>query len=371
MLEAAVQRALDLGEVGLQVAVYERGRLLAEASAGTTGPTGRPVGAETVFPVFSISKAFTAIAIHVLAERGHLDYDAPVAEVWPEFASNGKRAITVRHVLVHRAGLPEMPVGITVRDLCDWDWVVERLAGAAPLCEPGTRNAYMPYTYGYILGEIVRRADPRHRPFGAFMAEEVCGPLGIDAFWIGLPAEARGRVAMLSYPAPPAPSPPDSIHGRAAPVEVGFLPEVYNRPDVQAACIPAAGGIGSARSVARLFAMLAGGGTLDGVRLLSEATVISFLRPRPGGDGGDLTFGSAMPIGLGGILLDPCGYIPRPAGARRVLSHFGAGGSFAYADLDTGRAFAITHNRMFSRAPVPVAEHPYTMIAEAALGTSA
>ncbi len=367
-IDAALAEARRHGESAVQLAAMVHGEPREQAWTGSARPDrDQPVDASTLFPVFSVSKAFTAVAVHVLAENGLVDYDAPLSRYWPEYAQNGKDGITVRHVLIHRAGVPQMPQGMTVERLVDWEWMTAALEREAPLCAPGTRNTYMGYTYGFLLGELVRRADPAHRPFGRFLQEEVCAPLGIDEFWIGLPPSELGRVATLFYPSPAPLSSPDSVHGRSAPAAVGFFPDVYNLPAVQTACIPGSNGIGSARSVVRLFAMLAGRGELDGTRLLSEERVMGFLEPRPGGDDDDLTFGSPMPIGMGGMLLNPVGYVRTVPGAR-VLAQFGAGGTLGYADLDSGLSFAICHNRMFAKPALGTVAAPFEQLGEALLG---
>jgi CubicO group peptidase (beta-lactamase class C family) len=368
-VEAAVARAVELGERGVQVAAYLDGELVVDTWTGAADLDGvSPVDGDTLFPVFSVSKAFTAVAVHILVERGLVEYDAPLARYWPEYGRLGKEAITVRHVLIHRAGAPQMPEDVTVERFCDWDWMIRRLGELEPLTVPGTRNSYSGYVYGFQLAEVVQRVDPKGRPFGVFVREEICEPLGIDAFWIGLPESERSRVATLSYPNQPPPSPPESVHARQAPAQILTGPAVYNRPEIQAACIPAANGIGNARSVARLFAMLANGGELDGVRLLPEELVRSFLAPRPGGDDHDLTFDGTMAIGMGSLLRDPAGYIRQPPVGARVLSQFGAGGSLGYADLDAKLAFGFCHNRMFARPKLDGSDSPWAELGDVLRG---
>src|SRR5262249_2602758 len=143
--------------------------------------------ADAVFPVFSVSKAVTALAVHLQAERGLLDVEAPIAAYWPEYAANGKERVTIRHVLSHRGGVPELPPDVTPERVADWDWMVARLAEAEPLFEPGTTNAYHSLSFGWLLGEVVCRTDPEGRPFARFVQEELCAPLRIESFWFGIP----------------------------------------------------------------------------------------------------------------------------------------------------------------------------------------
>jgi CubicO group peptidase (beta-lactamase class C family) len=295
----------------------------------------------------------TAFAVHIQAERGLLDLDAPLARYWPEYAQNGKERITARQVLSHRAGVPQMPADVTPESLGDWDWVTSRLAEIAPLYPAGTTNAYHSMSFGFLLGELVRRTDPKQRAFAEFVQQELCAPLGVDSFWFGIPAEVEPRVAAVSFPDRPPVAPPDAPVQLAVPQEVALVPEVFNRADVHRASIPAVGGIGNARSLARLFAPLANGGG----RFLSEDRVKSLLEPRADFDGHDATYGWRLPVGTGGFWLEAPGVAE---GVERVLSHPGAGGTVAWAELDSGLTVAICHDRMFGA----VAEHPFTAIAE-------
>jgi CubicO group peptidase (beta-lactamase class C family) len=364
-VEEALGVALRRGEIGVQVAAYAGDELVVDSWAGTVaeGPDAEPVGRSTVFPIFSVTKAVTATAVHIQAERGLIEYEAPVATYWPEYGTKGKEAITVRHLLTHRAGVPQMPSDVTPERLGDWYWIVERLADVEPICPPGTQNTYLSYTFGWLLGEVVRRTDPLHRPFPRFVEEVICRPLGVDAFWIGIPPEVEPRVAVLSRPeGKPMPA-PDSVEYLAAPPQVQFYPPIYNRPDVHQAAIPAAGGIADARSVARLFALLANRGELGGVRLLSEERVLSFLEPRPDTNAYDPTHnGPGNAIGIGGYHLNRFlnleasarGPISPGGLSRRVLCHAGSGGSIGWADVDARVSMAICHNRQFNDMSTPV-----------------
>jgi CubicO group peptidase (beta-lactamase class C family) len=351
----AIERALELaisdgGEVGLQVAAYVGGEMGVVPWAGIVDPgTQDLVSGETLFNVFSTTKVATEVALHIQAERGYVDYYSPIATYWPEFGRNGKEKGTVYDVLTHRLGLPLMPATVTPERMCDWEWMTSQIAMMHPLFEPGTHTVHMPYTFGWIAGEIVRRTDPSHRAFGVFVQQEICEPLHIDSLWLGIPAEAEPRVArILDLPANAlANIPPDAILNAAIPLSVQPRQDVFGRSDVRRSCHPGAGGIMNARSLARLFAMLACGGELDGVRLLSEDRVRSFTVQRPPVDFDPIYSGQRGSIG--GFWL-PDGKMPvmAPAGqGRGIFAQPGAGGSIGWADLDARLAVGITHNRMF------------------------
>ncbi|HVW43998.1 MAG TPA: serine hydrolase domain-containing protein [Amycolatopsis sp.] len=353
-VDEELRRLVEAGETGIQVAAVVDGRLRIDAWAGRTSEGGGLVDGETLFPVFSVSKAVTATALHVQAERGLVEYDAPLARYWPEYGAHGKDGITVGHVLSHRAGVPQMPDGVSPEIICDWPEMTRRLADLEPLFPAGARNTYLSMTFGWLLGEVVRRTDPRRRPFGRFVREEVCAPLGMHDFYLGVPESEQSRVATLTFPERPPCPPAGSLVRRAVPPAVGLDPDVFNRPEVRRACVPAVGGIGNARSVARLFAMLAGGGSLNGTRLLGERRVLSFLEPRPDHLAVDEVYGKPFPVGVGGYWVTAPGVLDTAGREHRVLAHTGAGGSIAWADLDTGVAVAVCHNRMVGATPEPL-----------------
>ena len=163
-IQKQVQEAIDQlvqsgAERGLQVAVYHQGELVVDAVAGVGDPaTGRPVGSDTVFYTYSVGKAMASTLVHMLVERGMFGYDTTIAKLWPEFGAHGKETVTVRHVLTHTAGVPGVPADTTPEDLCDWDKMCSVIADTKPWWEPGTKVAYHAYTFGYIVGELVRRA---------------------------------------------------------------------------------------------------------------------------------------------------------------------------------------------------------------------
>jgi CubicO group peptidase (beta-lactamase class C family) len=337
----------------VQVAAYLGDELIVDASIGLETP-------EAVFPVFSVSKAVTALAVHIQAERGLIEYETPIAHYWPEYASNGKDAITLRQVLSHRAGVPQMPADVTPERLGDWEWITHRLAALEPLYAPGTTNAYHAMSFGWLLGEVVRRSDPRARPFAQFVQDEICAPLGVQSFWLGIPPDVGPRVATLSFPDPPPAPAADAPVGRAVPPLVSLGPEVFNRLDVLRGCVPAVGGVADARSLARIFAVFAGAGAVGSVRLLAAERVTRMLEPRPDFDGLDVTYGRRLPVGRGGLWLEAPG-VTTPGTRERILCHPGAGGTIAWAELERGLSIAICHDRMFGVPQI----HPFSAIADA------
>ena len=332
-------------EVGLQAAAYLNGELAIDAWAGIADEkSGRKVDGDTLFTVFSTTKGITATCMHILAERGKIAYDAPIARYWPEFAANGKAGATVRHALTHKVGLPLMPDDITPEKMCDWDWMCKQLAAAAPVWEPGTKTGYHAYTFGWINGEILRRVDGR--PIAKFVQDEICKPLGIKDIYMGIPDDVEGRVATLRN-APPDPNapvqPPDSLMRRAIPPIVGTTGDVFNRPDVRRASIPGAGGIVSARALARHYAMLAGLGTLGGVKVLNRERV-EMARTKQTEDR-DEVIGLPIPKAMG-YFLGGGGMGAAMGPSSRTFGHPGAGGSIGFADPEHRLAVGFTKNLM-------------------------
>ena len=368
---AIVQQALDYatregGEIGVQVAAYLDGKLVIDAWSGVADPaTGRRVDGETLFNVFSVTKAVAATALHILADRGHIEYDAPVARYWPEYGVHGKQRTTVRDVLTHRACVPQMPNGMTPERMCDWQWMTDAIAGLTPLAEPGTKTLYLSMTFGWIVGELVRRTDPKGRSLGRFVREEIAQPLGITDLWIGIPDSVEPRIAKLTDAMVPVPTeylPP--LFVASMPEAVALNPTVFERPDVRRAEVAGVGGIFNARSEARFWAMLAGGGEIDGVRLLSKEIVATLNTPRVRSEEPDpVMFGFPIPISIGGFWFGGT-YPPVTAvQSPRALCHPGQGNSIGWADPDTGLAVAICHNKLFN--PTTWQEDPLLPIARA------
>lgn len=366
-----VQQALDRatrggGEIGIQVAAYLDGKLVVDAWSGVADPaTGRPVDGETLFNVYSVTKAVAATALHILADRGHIDYTAPVARYWPEYGTHGKARTTVLDVLTHRACVPQMPDGVTPERMCDWQWMTAAIAALKPLAEPGTKTLYLAMTFGWIIGELVRRADPQRRSLGRFVREEIAGPLAISDLWIGIPDEVEPRIAKQIDAMVPVPAqylPP--LFVEAMPEQVALGPTVFERPDVRRAEVAGVGGIFNARSEARFWAMLAGGGELDGVRLLSKALVATLNTPRANSEEPDpVMFGFPIPITIGGFWFGGANPPVTAVRSPRALCHPGQGNSIGWADPDTGLAVAICHNKLFN--PATREEDPLMPVAAA------
>jgi CubicO group peptidase (beta-lactamase class C family) len=353
-LQRAIDSAIATGrEIGLQVAAYQNGKLVVDAWGGLADPaTGRLVDGDTLFNVYSVTKAVAATALHIQADRGLLDYDAPVAQYWPEYAAHGKQKTTVRDVLTHRACIPQMPEGVTPELMCDWGWMTRAIANLTPLAEPGTKTLYLSMTFGWIIGELVCRTDPKHRPLGQFVREEIAEPLGIPDLWIGIPDAVEPRIAKQINAMVPVPAeylPP--LFMASMPAAVALEPSVFERPDVRRAAVAGVGGIFTARSEARFWAMLAGGGELDGVRLLSSKLAATLNTPRARSDEFDqVMFNIPLPITIGGYWYG--GEYPPVCSAKspRAICHPGQGGSIGWADPDSGLAVAICHNRLFNPA---------------------
>ncbi len=368
-IERALERAIALGEVGVQVAAYQGDQLVVDEWIGTADEkSGVPVEADTLFSVFSASKVLIATAVHLQAERGLLSVDTPIAHYWPEYAANGKGNITLRHVLQHRGGVPQMPGGLTPEALADWDGIVGWLAEVTPLCPPGERSMYHSLSFGYILGEVVRRTDPGHRLFGDFLRDEVCFPLDIKDLWVGLPPEEEHRVATLTWGAEPPAAPqvaPSPIRQMMMPAGVAPVPEIWNTSAMRAAVIPAGSGIMTARDGARFMALLANRGELGGTRLISEERLMALTEPRPNPLEVDEGIGMITTNGIGGFFVGGKHPHTHPVIGRatHVLGHSGAGGSCAWADLDARVGVMITHNRMFGALPDD--RHPFIAVADA------
>jgi len=337
----------DQGEVGAAVCVYVNGCPVVDLWGGVADrDTARPWQRDTMPVVFSATKGVTAACIHPLVERRVIDLDAPVARYWPEFGAAGKAAVPVRWVLSHRAGLPVVEAELTRAQVYAWQPVADAIATQAPRWEPGTQHGYHVRTFGWILGEIVRRVTGMS--LGQFFAREIAAPLGLD-FFIGLPGALEPRVATM-YTAPPPTDPaqieimerftgPGTLLGKAlnGPANLAYG-DVWNSRALHAAEIPSSNGIGTARALARLYAALIG--DVDGVRLLSTDTVNAACRVQS--EGSDAVLILPTRFGVGFMLPPALGLDCPPA----CFGHPGAGGSLAFADPTRGVAFAYVMNQM-------------------------
>jgi CubicO group peptidase (beta-lactamase class C family) len=368
VVKRAIDDAVARGvETGVQVAAYLKGKLVVDTWGGVADEvTGRKVDGDTLFNVYSVTKAVAAVALHMQADRGLIEYNAPVTRYWPEYGANGKGSTTVRDVLTHRACVPQMPPNVTPERMCDWEWMTRAIATLEPIAPPGSKTLYLSMTFGWIVGELVRRTDPAHRSLGRFIREEIATPLGITDLWVGIPDSVESRIARQVNAMQPVPAeylPP--LFLASMPEQVALTPLVFERPDVRRAEVAGVGGIFNARSEARFWAMLANLGELDdGVRLLSRKLVQTFNTPRAHSDEPDqVMFNIPLPISIGGFWLGgPNTPVCSPKSSRAIC-HPGQGGSIGWADPDTGLAVAICHNRLFN-ASTP-AEDPLLPVAEA------
>ena len=369
----AVQQTLDKlvaegSEIGVQVCAWLGEEQIVDCWAGLADrDAGTPVDGDTLFNVYSVTKAVTATALHIQVERGLVEYDTPVSTYWPEFAQAGKQNVTVRQVLSHVSGVLRMPPDVTPELMTNWDWMCTRIAEMPGAFPAGSRSSYQSMTFGWLVGEVVRRTDPKRRPFGQFVREEIAEPLGATDLWLGILGAAEPRVAKLDAAAVYI-APDGNLMREAQPLIVDLMPDPFERPYVRRACIPAVGGIFNARSEARFWAMLANGGQLGGVRLLSEERVASFAAPRPHFDDADeVFFGMKVPIGWAGYWLGGAEAPPVSAPRNmRALCHPGMGGSIGWADPDLKLAVAFCHNRMFDT--IDIAEDSRTIIGDVIRG---
>ena len=346
-------------EIGAACAVYRDGRTVVDLWGGyRDGVTRAPWEQDTLVPMFSTTKGVASMAIAVAHSRGLLDYDAPVARYWPEFADNGKEHVTVRQLLSHQAGLCAIDEPLGLPDLVDLDRIAAAVGRQRPAWEPGTRHGYHGITLGWYEGELIRRVDPQSRTLGRFFAEEVAAPLGLE-FFIGLPdAVPPERVARIHGYTPAemllhlhelparfvlAFLNPRSITYRTFgnPRITGLVNE-YNRRELQRAEIPAANGIGEARAVARAYGEFATGGKALG---LTADTLDALSRPAVAPSGGrvDVVLHIESVFSLGYV--KPFPRFRFGSSADLAFGTPGAGGSFGFADPDVGVGFAYAMNR--------------------------
>jgi CubicO group peptidase (beta-lactamase class C family) len=342
---------------GAALAVYHRGELVVDLWGGRRTEEGDPWTRDTLAMCFSTTKGVAATALHVLADRGLVDYDAPVAAYWPEFAQNGKEDITVRHVLSHSAGLHRFGTLIDrPSQALDWDYMVDALARAAPAYPPGTSAGYHGLTFGWLVGEIVRRVSGK--PIDQFVHDQLAEPLGVEGLFIGCPPEARSRIAPLQPMALRLPGPVQQVI-RLAGIPVAYvlsatgapinlrriatvfggrsMEEVIYSPGILDSNLPAVNGFFDAVSLGAMYAMLAGGGALGDTRLLSPATVERMSEIQ--NDRRDRVVMLRMQWRLGYHRL------VGTSAASRAFGHFGFGGSGGWADPDHDAALALVCNR--------------------------
>jgi len=344
---------------GAAVCVYYRGQCVVDIHGGERDDRGSPWTAETMALSFSTTKGVVSTLLHILADRGLLDYDDPVTRFWPEFGAAGKQDIKIRHLLCHEAGLFDIRHLIDdAHRMLDWQHMTAALAGATPQHPAGAYNAYHGLTYGWLVGEVVQRVAGK--PLAELLRSEIAAPLGLDGLYIGTPPEEVERVARLVLPADRLRR-IQSMRGAIRqlqrvlgmlrfPLHLGNMAAAlaphgieeldWSAPEVLGACIPAANGVFTARSLARLYAVLAAGGELDGVRLLSptavaRATAVQNRRI-------DRVVPFPMHWRLGYHRAGTTRGIP-----PRAFGHYGFGGSGAWAEPDRQLAVALVLNSGF------------------------
>ncbi|MEV4170844.1 serine hydrolase domain-containing protein [Nonomuraea sp. NPDC049709] len=353
--EAFERNFADGGEVGAGLTVYRHGEPVVDLWGGWADPaTRRPWRRDTIAPLASTCKTFASGALLLLAERGRVDLEAPVARYWPEFARQGKDEITVRTLLGHRAGLPSLHMRpITWEDLRDWTPITEALAAAAPEWPPGTAHGYHGVTIGHLAGEIVRRVSGL--TLSEFLAREITGPLGLDCY-VRVPDAAMPRLATMVVPDAEAVRlgmevpelaefvealhDPGTLTYRALYGSVAIGWDTTNERRTYEVESPSMDGVASAHSLARYFAALIG--EVGGVRLLSRDLLDRVRTPQADGIDRILRVRTAWGIGFA----VPGGpFWPAPEHLTGLFGQSGATGSFAFADPDRGLAFGYVPNR--------------------------
>ena len=340
------------GDIGAAVCVYCRGWPVVDLAAGLADPaTGCPYTRQTRQPFMSVSKGIVAIAASMLADRNVIDIDAPVARYWPEFGQAGKAAIPVRWLLTHQAGLAALDRPLPLHDVLAWTPVIKALEAQEPNWPPGTAHGYHSFTFGFLVGEVIRRVTGKLP--GPWIGEHIAGPLGADCH-LGLPRELRGTVApVLPFPPPPdgrattLRAEPGSLPYRAA---FGFTsppvgPLAVNDPEIQAAQLPSVNGIGSARGLARIFAAVIG--EVDGMRLISARAMQKARREQVRGP--DLAAAAMTETALGlGFNLPTR---ERPLGGPGSFGTVGLGGCRVWALPAAGLAFAYLPSQLLDANP--------------------
>ncbi|MEY2592138.1 MAG: hypothetical protein QOJ67_4122 [Acidimicrobiaceae bacterium] len=352
--DAFARNFTEHGDVGAGFCLHVEGRKVVDLWGGTfEASSGQLYGEDALQLVFSSTKGATAACANLLAQRGLLDIDAPVSTYWPEFAQSGKEDIPVRWLLCHKAGLATIDKQLSLPEALEWDPVIRALEVQSPLWEPGTAHGYHALTYGWLVGEVIRRIDGRS--LGTFFKEEFADPLGLE-FWIGLPEEHEHRVSPIVgsiIPEDGAATPemkklleefvgPNSLLGKALSMNGTFAePECFNSRPVHAAEIGAANGITNARSLSRFYAGLIGavpGGPAEA--LLSRDQIDAAREVQTEGTDKCLFFETTFGLGF------MCSGVFSPYGGAGSFGHSGAGGSVGFADPENQIAAGYVMNRM-------------------------
>jgi CubicO group peptidase (beta-lactamase class C family) len=353
------QRIADGTELGASFCATVGGDTVVDLWGGHADPErSRAWDKDTTTVVMSSTKGATALAAHLLVLRGALDLDAPVAAYWPEFAANGKDGVLVRHLLNHQAGVPALREPLPAGGFFDWELVTSRLAAEAPFWEPGTRHGYHALTFGFLVGEVVRRVSGRS--LGTFVADEIAGPLGLDLH-IGLPDAQHAHVAPLVPP--PMPGPGDAIPAfyMQAMTDPASLPALvlantggymdpggWNAPDALRAEIPAAGGVTNARALAGMYRAVVHDRRIGDTEIPPEHLALMASVQSAGGMDATLSSPGRWTLGFLKAGSAPRGVEPPSTIALSddAFGHTGNGGSFGFADPGCDASFAFVMNQM-------------------------
>jgi len=347
---------------GAAVCVYHRGERVVDLWGGYSDDGKTPWSRDTMAPSFSTTKGVASTLLHIYADRGLIDYDARVADYWPEFGQAGKEDITVRQVLAHQSGLYHIRQMIDHVDrMLDWKHMIQAIEQTMPAHTPGTRTGYHGLTYGFLVGEIVQRVSGKK--FAGLVQSEIAKPLGLDGLFIGTPKRELPRAAQLIFPERTQ-SLARTNFGSRLEVYAARLSRVLRRlgvdsdltsifdalaprgisdfdfgsPETLSVAIPAGNGLFTARSLARMYALLANGGELDGVRLLSTDTVdAASTLQTPTGKNSVIPFDMRWRLGYHGV------FTTRGT-PKQAFGHFGFGGSGAWADPTRDLAVALIVN---------------------------
>ncbi len=355
VLDAFAQNFESRGEVGASCAITLEGKPVVDLWGGKKAPGGEPWDKDTISIIFSSTKGAMCLCAHMLADRGRLDLNAPIAKYWPEFAQNGKEAATVQMTLDHSVGVPHVRDVPRPGAFNDYDHMIDVVAKEPAFWTPGTRNGYHAVTMSWTVGELVHRAAKKR--MGKFFQDEVAKPLGLE-FWIGLPEEQERRVAPMLPAAPTA----ESMESRFFVKAMGdtnsashfflrdFMAFNANSREGHAAEIGAANGITNARNLAGMYAPLANGGTLNGVRLVGPDTLARMGRVAVATHE-DATLVIPSRFALGYMKSMDNRHLPGLDAASCLISeaafgHVGAGGSFGFADPECKMSFGYTMNQM-------------------------
>jgi CubicO group peptidase (beta-lactamase class C family) len=382
-VEATLRDMLRNYRGGAAVSVYHRGECVVDLWGGFKDDAGTLWARDTMAPSFSTTKGVAATLLHIYADRGLIDYDARVSKYWPEFGQAGKKAITVRQVLSHQSGLYHIRQMVDHVDrLLDWKYMIRAIEQTKPAHPPGTRTGYHGLTFGFLVGEIIQRVTGRK--FADLVQKEIARPLKLDGLYIGTPAREIPRAAQLIFPDSTRKLSQSSLGSK---IEIGAsrissllrcvgidsdLSSIFDAlapsgvsnfdfgsPESLRVAIPAANGLFTARSLAKLYALLANGGTLDGVRLISQKTLEQATTVQePTGKHSVIPFDMRWRLGYHGIATTR-GF------PRAAFGHFGFGGSGAWGDPERELSVALIVN---SGLGTPFGDLRTARIGGAALG---